>query len=124
MKRIVLLGFFLLMSLGCSGRDWLAKFYLVKAEDLHLKAYSLRLKKVPYEERLKYYRQACGYFQKAYRLNPRAFTLFRIESAAESCLRVKNTEGEEEFKRFLEDYAKAHPTEVEYGDAFPAISAE
>lgn len=124
MKKILMLGLAVFSALGCSKTDWLAKFYVVKAENAYSKGYVIRLKKVPYEERLKYYRAACSYFLKAYHLNPDVFTLERIGAARESCMRVKDAPSEEEFIRFEEKYAKGHPTEAEYGDSVPPLQIE
>ena len=82
MKKIYLLLLVPLVSFGCSGHDWLARIYIVKAENAYAKAYALRLQKTSYEERLKYYRKACDYFLKAYEQNSGAFYLSRIEAAA------------------------------------------
>ena len=98
---------------------------MFQAEEAHTKAYTLRLKKeVSYEERLKYYRRACEFFLKAYRYSDHTFTLNRIESAAEACLRVGDREAEQKFRQFEEKYIKAHPNEVEYGDAGPFMNLE
>lgn len=98
---------------------------MFRAEEAHFKAYALRLKKgVSYEERLKHYRKACDLFLKAYRYSDRTFTLNRIDSAAESCMRIGNYEAEKKFREFEESYIKAHPNEVEYGDAVPFMSLE
>ena len=77
-----------------------------------------------YEERLKCYRKACDFFLKAYQHSDRTFTLNRIDSAAESCMRVGNYKTEKKFRQFEEKYIKAHPTEVEYGDAVPFMNLE
>lgn len=122
--------FFLAMILagivgGCSKQGWLSKIYLFQAEEAYLKAYTLRLKKgIPYTERLKNYRRACEFFLKAYRVSERPFTLNRIDAAAESCMRVGNEETEKKFRDFEEKYIKAHPNEVEYGDAVPFMNLE
>lgn len=105
---------------GCSKSSWQARYDLVQAENAVMKAYALRVKgEVVSEERLRYYRRACTYFMKAYRTRPGEFTLSRIESAAESCLRVKDQEAREIFQAFEERYVREHPTETEYGDAAP-----
>jgi len=110
---------------GCSKQDWLSKIYLFRAEEAYTKAYVLRLEKAAsYEERLRYYRKACEFFLKAYDHSHRAFTLSRIDSAAESCMRVGNYEAEEKFREFEERYIQAHPKEVKYGDAVPFMSLE
>lgn len=112
-----------LFAAGCSRESWQAKIYIVKAENASMKGYALRIKKVPSEERLKYYRVSCAYFLKAYDLAPSIFTLQRIEMAADACLRVKDYDGEAIFQAFAEKYVAEHPTESEYGDAVP-ISLE
>ena len=98
---------------------------MVKAEEAFATAHALRTtKKVPYEERLKYYHTACDYFYKAYRYDKKTFTLNRIESAGESCLRIENFEREKEFREFEETYIKAHPDEATYGDAGAYMNME
>ncbi len=118
--------FLLLLILfgGCSKARWFAKIYLVKAENAYAKAYGLRVKKVPYQERLRAYQKACDFFTKAYREDSGIFTLNRIDSAIEACTRVKNQSAEEEFRKFAEDYIRKHPAEAEYGDAFPSLEME
>ena len=124
MKNIFLVLFAVLISWGCSRHDWVAKLYMIKAENAYSKAYNLRTKKVLYEERLKLYRQACSNFLKAYHHDSRIFSLNRIEAAAESCLRAEDRRSEGEFRRFGEEYVKAHPTEAEYGDAVPLLNVD
>lgn len=123
-----LIFFFLFLSLagtGCSGQGWLARIFIVKAEQTFSKAYEMRTKReIPYEERLKYYRTACDNFYRAFRQDRRVFTLNRIGSAAESCLRIEDFEREKEFREFEEEYALAHPDEVKYGDAGAYMSME
>lgn len=105
---------------GCSKSSWQARYDLVKAENAVMKAYALRIKgEAASEERLRYYREACTHFMKAYRAHSEEFTLSRIESAAESCLRVNDEEAKETFQAFEERYIREHPTEAEYGDAAP-----
>lgn len=105
---------------GCSKSSWQARYYLVKAENAVMKAYALRIKgEAATEERLRHYREACTYFMKAYRTHSDEFTLSRIESAAESCLRVNDEETKETFQAFEQRYVRDHPTETEYGDAAP-----
>ena len=113
------------ISLGCSGPRWLAKIYMVRAENAFSKAYALRVaKQVSYEERLKYYREACGNFLKAYRTDPGIFTLYRIETATDSCLRIDDRGGVSLFRKFEEEYAQKHPKEVKYGDVGPWMNLE
>ena len=123
-----LIFFVLFLSLagaGCSGKGWLARIFMVKAEQAFTKAYAMRIKReISYEERLKHYRTACDYFYKAFRYEPQIFTLSRIGSAAESCLRIEDFEREKEFREFEEEYARAHPDEVTYGDAWAFMSLE
>lgn len=110
---------------GCSKSSWRARFYLIKAEDAAARAYTLRTRKdISYRERLGYYRQACVYFLRAYQTDPGTFSLNRIESAAESCLRIEDFDGVETFREFEERYIREHPTEAEYGDAVPIMSVE
>ncbi len=124
MKKVALVIFVGLVVSGCSGETWVAQFHMVKAENAHTRAYELRIKKVHYEERLKLYRKACEEFVKAYEFNRETFTLSRIELAIESCMRVEDRKNEERFQAFAESYVRQHPTETEYGDAFPALPME
>lgn len=119
MKKYLLALFFLGPALaGCSQSSWVAKFFMVRAENASAKAHALRVKpEFPQEKRLGYYRSACRDFRKAHEVDPRVFTLFRIELAFDACLRVEDREGVALFRNFQEEYTKAHPTEAEYGDA-------
>jgi hypothetical protein len=115
----------ILACLGCSKTYWLAKIHLVRAENAYSKAYALRLdKKVSPEERLTLYRQACVDFSSAYRHDAGAFTLYRIECAADACLRVEDFKAVESFRAFAEEYAQSHPQEVQYGDVGPWMTLE
>ena len=124
MKRIGALLLVTLLAFGCSKGYWLAKFYLFRAENTFSKAYTLKAKKVSYEKRLKYYRQACQDFLRAYDRDSQVFSLYRIETAAESCERVGDYETEEIFREFQERYTQEHPVEAEYGDAVPVMNLE
>ena len=98
---------------------------MFRAEEAFSKAYLLRRQKgATYEERLKLYARACNLFLKAHQYSDRTFTLNRIASAAESCMRVGNYEAEERFREFEESYIKVHPNEAEYGDAVPLMGLE
>jgi len=119
MKKPLLALFFLgFTCAGCSKSSWIAKFYVVRAENAFTKAHALRVKPdFPPQKRLEYFRSACRDFRKAYAVDPRVFTLARIETAFDTCLRVEDRESVALFRNFQEEYTKAHPTEAEYGDA-------
>ena len=119
MKRLSILFFILLFLGGCSKQSWLAKIYMVKAEDAFSKAHAMRVKKdkAAHNQRQQYYQVACDNFSKAYRWDSGAFTLNRIEEAAEACLRVEDAKDEQTFREFEEEYIKNHPDEAKYGDA-------
>lgn len=117
LNRILGLGAIVFISFGCSRDYLLANIYMFKAEGFYQQAYQLKIKKVPYEDRLSRYREACSYFLKAYELAPRIFTLNRIQTAADSCWRVEDQEAREKFLAFEEQYVKKHPQEYEYGEA-------
>ena len=119
MRKVISTLLLVLLTLGCSGRDWLAKIYMVKAENAHARAYELRINKALQEERQTLYEKACSYFSKAHQANPGVFTLVRIEAAVDSCTRVHDAEDEEKFRQFQDRYIREHPTEAKYGDAFP-----
>jgi hypothetical protein len=124
MKRWLLALLFLGFAGGCSKPTWIAKIYVVRAENAYSKGHALRVKKVSYEERLKYYRTACEDFLKAYESDPSVFTLYRIELAADACLRRDDKAAVELFRQFEAEYIQKHPTEVEYGDAGAWMSIE
>ena len=122
---LFVVSFIFLAACGCSEKGWDARLHMVKAEEAVAKAYGLRTQKgVAYGQRLKYYRIACEQFSKAYRSDKNSFTLNRIQSASESCLRIENYEQEKLFRDFEEEYVKAHPDEVKYGDAGAYMSME
>ena len=123
MRKVFIVSLLFLL-LGCSRLSWLAEIYMVKAEKEFEKAHSLRIKKIPYEERLRYYRDACHFFLKAYDYDSRIFTLNRIYLASESCLRIEDRESEKKFRQFEEEYVKQHPKEAEYGEAGFLIGLE
>ena len=125
MRFLFVISFIFLAPCGCSERDWDARLHMVKAEEAVAKAYGLRTQKgVAYDLRLKYYRIACEQFAKAYRSDKTSFTLNRIQSASESCLRIENYQQEKVFRDFEEEYVKQHPDEVKYGDAGAYMSIE
>ena len=126
MKKILLLILLAFCFLGCTKQAWLAKIYMVKAEEAFSKGHALRVRKrdAVYQSRLKYYRKACGYFSKAYRVNREVFTLNRIDEAMEACLRIEDFKGEETFRQFEEEYVQAHPDEAKYGDAGAFMNLE
>lgn len=126
LRPLVLFLFLTAVLTGCSSTNWLAHFYIYRAERASSKAYALRVKRkqVPYTERLRLYQTACDDFWKAYGLNKNVFTLSRIEAASESCLRVENFEREKTFEQFQAEYMARHPDEAEYGDAGAYMSVE
>src|SRR3989338_2571890 len=99
MKKFLALVFFILCLSACSTQAWLAKFYMVKADDAFAKSHAMRIKRDDsfYQERLKEYRTSCDYFTKAYQINNKAFTLNRIGEAVEACLRVEDFKNEKMF---------------------------
>ena len=102
---------------GCSMRDWNAKTAMVEAENALSKAAQLKDQKVPFEKRIRFYREACGHFAKAYESDPRVFTYNRLEEAVDACWKAEDHEKEEMFRIFQEKYAKEHPLEYEHEDA-------
>lgn len=107
---------------GCSGRDWTAKYYAMKAEGFMRKAADLKTKKVAFKDRVKVYEEACRTFETAYDMEPGVFTYGRIEEALEACWKANDKDREEKFRIFEEEYSKAHPLEYEYGDAGVAMN--
>lgn len=77
----------------------------------------MKERKVPFEERMPQYKEACGHYINAYEMDPAIFTLIRIEEAADACWKAGDRNEEQIFRMFEEEYAKAHPQETEYGDA-------
>lgn len=125
MKKFLLTLASLSLIVGCTDPHWLAKVYMLKAENAFSKAYMMRVdKKISYDVRLKYYQGACSDFKKAFHYDPDIFTLYRIETAADSCLRMEDFEGVEVFRKFEEEYSKKHPREVKYGDVGPWMNLE
>ncbi len=116
MKRSLILFLLAAGLCGCSKNFWPAHIAMFKAEHAVSKAYALKLKKVPHEQRVPYYREACRRFAEARRYNPDIFTLSRIRDATDSCWRAEEKTLEEDFLGFEEDYARRHPVEYEYGD--------
>ena len=117
MKKIFALLLIIISLGGCSKNDWMTQYYLFRAETAFNKAYDLRVKPGSDFERMKYYRQAHDCFIKAFRLNPKFFTLARIEQAQDACLRLEDKENESIFQKFGDEYVRAHPKEAEYGAA-------
>lgn len=125
MKKFGLALFAIFAVVGCSKPTWVAKIYVVKAENTATKAHAMRVDKgAPYEKRLRLYRAACRNFLKAYDYDPGVFTLYRIETATDSCLRVEDFGHANMFRDFEEKYAQAHPKEAKYGDAGPWMTLE
>ncbi len=119
--------FLLLVTLlfGCSKEQLEGKFDIYRAEDLFFKAdYTLKNQKVSFEKRRTYYEEACRYFARAYEVDPKLFTLSRIESAAESCLAVEDFVNVEKFNAFYDQYVREHPMEFEYGGEIAAMPLE
>lgn len=123
MKRIVLVIFALLMT-GCMKSSWVAKYYMVKAENSYERAHEIRAKKELNEKRKKLYHDACKYFAKAYQFDPKLFTLNRLYSASDACLRVGDSEEARQFRKIEEEYVRTHPKEAEYGEAGFMIGLE
>ena len=121
MKKFFILILIALAGAGCSKGFWQARFYMLKAEDRLARAAKLKSQKVSYEERVPYYREACGYYLKAYQNGPGIFTLSRIRDASDSCWRAKDDQGQQVFVQFEEAYAKKHPKEFEYGETDGAL---
>ena len=117
MTKKILAVLFIFFAAGCSGRDWVARIYMVQAEETVNKALELKSKKTPYEARRKYYATACSYFKKAFHYNTNVFTLARLEEAIDACWKANDVPGQEKFKQFQEQYSKSHPKELEYGDS-------
>lgn len=120
---------FLLAALalaGCSGTQWVSRFYVFRAEQTFAEAYALRTKdrEAYRSERLRLYRTACDYFWKALQLDRNVFTLNRIESAADACLRIGDFERERVLREFEGEYTQTHPDEAEYGDSGAYMALE
>ncbi len=107
----------ILMQGACSPRGWLARVYVVRAENALGKAGELKHQKVSFENRLPYFGKACHDYAKAYEMDPTVFTFIRIEEAVDACWKSKQQEQEAMFKNFEEQYIQAHPQEYERGDA-------
>ncbi len=99
----------------------MAKFYVVQAEGEVDRASALKAQKVSFEKRTGHYAKACHLFLKAFKQDPRAFFLARIEMAADSCWKAGLEEEEMIFKAFADNYIQNHPKEYEYGDGGVAL---
>jgi hypothetical protein len=116
MSKILALAILTLFLSSCSGKDWMAKFYVTNAEESFAKA--LRMKsKSSFEERQKYYGKACHYFKKAFTTDSSVFTYIRLVEASDACGRSEDSKAYEEFSVLSEEYAEEHPTEYNYGYA-------
>lgn len=120
------LALFLLLSIatGCSGSHVPAKWAVVQAEGMFVKASEMRHDKNKHAARIRLYERACVQFVKAYELDPEVFTLYRIENAITACAWAENYAAKEIMQNFELDYIEQHPTEAEYGDAMPPMSFE
>ncbi|MBI4970422.1 MAG: hypothetical protein HZC17_01075 [Candidatus Omnitrophica bacterium] len=121
MKKLLVLFLAAFVFTGCAKNDLLAQYYLYRAENAFQKAYNLRIKPNADFERTQYYQKAHDLFLKAYRLNPKYFSLTKIDQAHDACLRLEDSAGAQLFQQFGEDYARAHPREVEYGDVMVGL---
>lgn len=124
MKKIAALLLIGFLIAGCSKDDWMAKYYLFQAENAFSKAYSLRTKPGAEADRARHYQMAHDYFLKAYSIGPKFFTLTKIEQAYDTCLRLEDQTNAELFRQFGDEYAAAHPKEVEYGDVTGMVGLE
>ena len=106
---------------GCSSKDWLSKYYMLKAENSLSEAAVMKEKKIDYSKRVPVYAKACKFFRQSFDIDSRVFTLNRIEEASDSCWRAEDKENEDVFKAFEEEYAKKHPQEFEHGDSGVAM---
>jgi hypothetical protein len=117
--------FFVFLAAGCIREGWLARLYMVRAENDYDKGHELRVKReVSYDQRLKFYKKSCDSFVKAYEYDQRVFTLNRIMLAIDACTRVGNIEAQQLFEEMEMEYSRTHPKEVEHGDAVPFLGME
>ena len=114
-KCVFFILFFGILAAGCLGRDWIARYYAMRAEDALTRASNL--KRSPFEKRLHFFVEACRDFGKSYEIDREVFTLTRIEVAQDACWKAGDHEAEEKFRQFEEEYSKSHPQEARYGDA-------
>ena len=107
-------------SWACSKQNWKARFSIYRAEQIYWKAnYTLKSRKVSFEDRKPYYAKACEYFLKALESDPSVFHGARIEEASQSCASGDMREASFRFEEVYHDYCKKHPKECEYGELAP-----
>lgn len=70
---------------------------------------------MPFEERKKFYGEACRLYYKSFQLDSRVFNLDEIEHALQCCESGDEYDMTEAFQNFYEVYQAEHPVESEYG---------
>lgn len=101
---------------GCSGSP-LAVYDLYKADSLfdRIEGIMRREKKMSFDQRVPYYRQACSLYGKAFFRDRRVFKLDDIENAAHACDAGGLEDERDKYLAFEEEYIREHPKEAEYG---------
>lgn len=113
-------GFFVFSSLfffGCSRQEVSARVYLYRAGQVYFKTDNTlrRVKRMPFEQRKKFYAEACTLYYKAFQIDSGVFDLDEIEHALQCCESGDRAEISEAFQNFYEVYQAEHPVESEYG---------
>lgn len=115
-SAVVFLSFALLAS-GCSKNYFAARYYLYRAGQKFYETDNKlrRIKKIPFEERKRFYAVACDFYLKAYRADRGVFSLDEIEHAMQSCESGEDSTASDIFQKFQQDYERKHPVESDYG---------
>jgi len=107
----------MLASFGCSGEKVSARFYLYRAGQVYYKTDNnlRRVQHMPFEDRKKFYGEACRLYYKAFQLDSSVFHLDEIEHALQCCESADMIDMNEAFHNFYDVYQAEHPIESEYG---------
>ncbi len=114
---LCLLFFLSFWAGGCSRRYLSARIYLYRAGQAFYQTDNKlrRIKKLSFDERKKYYGDACKLYDKAYQSDKSVFNLDEIEHALQCCESADNREVTGRLQDFYAVYQAEHPVESEYG---------
>jgi len=102
---------------GCSSDQFKARVLLYQAGQLYYKTDNQfrRIQHMPFQERKRFYAQACQLYYRAFQLNSEVFHMDEIEHALQCCESGEESERTEAFQNFYEVYQAEHPIESAYG---------
>ncbi len=118
MKKNTVLFFLAVFALtGCSPGHISARVYLYRAGQSFYKTDNKlrRIQKMPFEERKKYYGEACRLYFKAFQLDSSVFNLDEIEHALQCCESSEEHAITAALQDFYALYQSEHPVESDYG---------